>query len=308
MQNYRIDIEKNRAILRELLLRYLPTNGKTPTPIEGFALHRYDGTDTARPHFYDPILIVAVQGRKWVRVGTENFSFGEHNCFITGVNMPVSSCLVEASAEKPYLSVALHLNKDLLATLSTKVPLSAGERVHSGVGAAVQELNPELLDAFIRLLELLEKPEQAPILGALICEEIHYRLLASPFGYHLRRLNTLGFQSNQINLAVAWLKENYKEPLHVDQLAERVNMAPSTFHKHFKEITTLSPLQYQKHLRLGEAQRLMLTDNYDVTQATFAVGYESTTQFNREYKRLYGEPPRRDIIKMKAKNAQESVA
>ena len=203
MWESRFNVEKNRVILKEMLPRHIPTSGKTLTPIEGFTLHRYDGTDTARPHFYDPILIVAVQGRKWVRVGMENLSFGEHTCFIAGVNMPVSSCLGEASAKKPYLSMALDLNKDLLATLSTKVSLPTGHHVSSGIWAAVQELSPELLDAFIRLLEVLEQPEQAPVLGALICEEIYYRLLASPFGYYLRRLNTQGFQSNQINLAIA---------------------------------------------------------------------------------------------------------
>jgi len=298
--NYRFDFEKSRAALRDILLERLPEGGEFPTPIEGFALHRYNGTDTAKPHFYDPILIIAVQGRKWVRIGMEDIAFGEHNCFIAGINMPVTSCLLEASDSTPYLSMSLKLDRSLMATLAAKIAPPKGYSVHTAAGAAVQEISPELLDAFLRMLELLDTPEQAGALGALIRQEIHYRLLTTPFGNQLRLLNTLGSQSNQINQAILWLRENYRESLNVEELAEKLNMAPSTFHKHFKEITTISPLQYQKRLRLGEAQRLMLADGYDVIQAAFAVGYESANQFNREYKRLFGESPRRDVLKMKA--------
>lgn len=298
-ENYRFDFEKSRTTLRDILLKRLPQGGAFPTPINGFVLHRYNSKDTSKPHFYNPILIIAVQGKKWVRIGMEDVPFGEHTCFITGVNMPVSSCVLEATEDMPYLSMSLELDRSLLATLASKTPPSTEYRAHSSVGAAVQAISPELLDAFLRMLELLDNPEQAKALGPLICQEIHYRLLTTPFGNQLRLLNTLGSQSNQINQAIIWLRENYKKSLFVEELAGKLNMAPSTFHKHFKEITTLSPLQYQKHLRLGEAQRLMLTDSHNVAQAALAVGYESSNQFNREYKRLFGESPRKDIIKMK---------
>lgn len=304
-ENYRFDFEKSRAILRDILLMRLPKEGKFLTPINGFALHRYNNTDISRPHFYDPLLIIAVQGKKWVRIGSEEVPFGEHNCFIAGVNMPVSSCLLEATEDMPYLSMTLELDRSLMATLAAKNPPPAENRAHSAIGAAVQAISPELLDAFLRMLELLDDPEQAQALGPLICQEIHYRLLATPFGNQLRLLNTLDSQSNRISQAILWLRENYKESLLVEELADRLNMAPSTFHKHFKEITTLSPLQYQKNLRLCEAQRLMLTDNYNVAQAAIAVGYESSNQFNREYKRLFGDSPRKDIIKMKMVSDKE---
>ncbi len=299
-ENYRYDFEKSRATFRDILLKRLPEAGAFPTPIDGFVLHRYNSMDVSKPHFYNPILIIAVQGKKWVRIGGKDISFGEHTCFIAGVNMPVSSCILEATEEMPYLSMALELDRSLMATLAAKIPPSTEEPAHCSAGATVQAISPELLDAFWRMLELLDTPEQAQALGALICQEIHYRLLTTPFGNQLRLLNTLGSQSNRINQAMLWLRENYKKSLHVEELASRLNMASSTFHKHFKEITTLSPLQYQKRLRLGEAQRLMLADNYDVTEAAFAVGYESSNQFSREYKRLFGESPRKDIMKMKA--------
>lgn len=307
-ENYRINFEESRLALRDILLHRLPDSGSCSTPVEGLVLHRFNSDNTPKPRFYDPVLIVVAQGKKWLRIGTEDIQYGKDSYFIAGVNMPVSSCVMEATDDKPYLSLSLSLDKSLIASLAAKIP---PPKEYGGypTGAAVQKLSPELLDACLRLLELLDDPEQAQVLGSLVFQEIHYRLLTSPFGYHLRMLNTLGSQSNQINQAIAWLRENYKESLHVEELASRLNMATSTFHKYFKEITTLSPLQYQKRLRLSEAQRLMLSGHYDVTLAALAVGYESATQFNREYKRLFGESPRKDVMSMKMTvNDRESLA
>lgn len=298
-ENYRVDFEKSRAALKEVLLQRLPETGDYSTSVNGLVLHRYDSGDAPKPRFYDPVIIVVVQGKKRVRIGAEDIPYGEHTCFVAGVNMPVSSCVLEASEDVPYLSMSLNLDKGIIANLAAKVPPSTEYGAHLSTGATVQEVGPELLDAFLRLLELADKPEQSPILSDLVYQEIHYRLLTSPFGNQLRTLNTLGSQGNQIAQAITWLQENYDKPLHVEKLAARLNMAPSTFHKHFKEITTVSPLQFQKRLRLTEAQRLMLSADYDVMQAAFAVGYESSTQFNREYKRLFGESPRKDVMKMK---------
>ncbi|MGE9985767.1 AraC family transcriptional regulator N-terminal domain-containing protein [Desulfovibrio sp. SGI.169] len=302
-ENYRFDFEKSRAALQSILLRRLPVDGDYPTSVSGFMLHRYSHGHAPRANFYDPVIIVVVQGKKWVRIGMEDIQYGEQTCFIAGINMPATSCVMEASEDKPFLSMSLGLDRSILAGLAARVPPVEEDRAPTSAGAAVQEVSPELLDAFLRLLELPDRPGQAEVLGDLIRQEIYFRLLASPFGRHLRLLNTLGSQSHQISKAIMWLRENYKESLHVEKLAGRLNMATSTFHKYFKAITTLSPLQYQKRLRLGEAQRLMLSGECDATRAAFAVGYESATQFNREYKRLYGESPRKDIMKMK--NAAE---
>ena len=298
-QNYRVNFEKSRAALREILLRRMPENGSYETSVEGLVLHRFNGSADPKPQIYEPMIIVVAQGKKRVRIGATDIAYGENTCFVSGVNMPVSSCVVEASEDTPYLSMSFNLDRGLIATLAAQVPPLSDSMVYSSAGAAVQEIGPELLDAFLRLLELSDKPEEAQVLGPLIGQEIHYRLLTSPFGNQLRSLNMFGSQSNQISKAITWVKNNFKKPLHVEELAGRLNMAPSTFHKHFKEITTLSPLQYQKRLRLSEAQRLMLAGDYDVTQAAFAVGYESAAQFNREYKRLFGESPRKDVMKIK---------
>ena len=290
----RVNTGNSWAILRDIILRNTASRSESYiTSIKGFEFHRQVSNADPKPHFYEPVIIVVVQGKKLVKIGAEEHHYGENICFVCGVDMPVSSCVMEASEEAPYLSMSLKLDTGLIASLASQIPSSSDSTVYRGAGT--QEVDPDLLDAFVRLAELTEKPEQILVMRDMLMREIHYRLLAGSFG------NTQ---------AIAWLKEFYKEPLLVEDLANRSHMAPSTFHKYFKRITTLSPLQYQKQLRLGEAQRLMLSEGYDVTQAAMAVGYESATQFIREYKRLFGDPPRRNVMSMKniAKGAPQWAA
>lgn len=291
----RFPFERNLELLKRMLVNHLTEPGVIVTPVQGLKLHRFDHADMAKPHFYNPILIIAVQGRKWVRIGDNDHVFGGNNGFISGVNMPVSSCLMEATADNPYLSMSLELDSSLIATLAQRVPIPSQDGDATAFGATVQPVGPDLLDAFLRMMELIDKPEYADMLGPLIYQEIHFRLLMTPFGNQLRRFSALGSKSNLIKEAMSWLIAHYKESFSTEDLAARINMAPSTFHKHFKEVTTLSPLQYQKHLRLAEAQRLMLVDRYTASQAAFAVGYESANQFSREYKRLFGESPKKSV-------------
>lgn len=297
MENNRIDVGKSWTMLKEGILRNTPLgSGTHETRIKGLAFHRQVSNQDPKPHFYQPVVIVVAQGKKSIRIGAEDYRYGENICFVSGVDLPVTSCVMEASEEKPYLSMSLYLDTGLIASLASRVPPSPDYEGGLSTGAMVQEVEPDLLDAFLRLTELAEKPKPIPVMEDLLLREIHYRLLAGPFGNILRTLNTLGSQGHQITQAISWLKENYMEPLLVEELASRTNMAPSTFHKYFKEITAMSPLQYQKRLRLGEAQRLMLSEGHDVTQAALAVGYESATQFIREYKRLFGDPPRKNVM------------
>ena len=299
MAKARVDMDNGWSILKDAILRGTSSRSETqPTPIRGLLFHRQVSNADPKPHFFEPVVIVVAQGTKLVRIGGEEHHYGEKSCFVCGVDMPVSSCVMEASPEKPYLSLSLSLDTGLIAALASKVPPS-GRLPVSFRGATAQKVEADLLDAFVRLAEAAEQPQAAPVLEELLMREIHYRLLVGPFGGILRTLNTLGSQGHQITRAVAWLRENYRKPLAVEELAGRANMAPSTFHKYFKDITTLSPLQYQKRLRLGEAQSLMLSKGYDVTEAAFSVGYESATQFIREYKRLFGEPPKRNIKNLK---------
>lgn len=294
----RVNVDTHRKLLQEKLLDFVHTEGTHPTGITGFDIHRFDSDGTPRPMMYSPVIIVVVQGHKWAKIGDAEVVYGEHTCFVAGVDMPVSSCIKNVSPEKPFLSLSLELDKSLIAQLAAEVPPTQGYGNLCHQGAVIQEVDAPLLDAFLRLLELIDQPQKRKILEPLIKKEIHYLLLSGAVGGLLRDMHTFGTHGNQIVQAIAWLQSNFTKPLKIDALAEQLHMAPSTFHKHFKDITTVSPLQYQKRLRLLEARRLMLSDSHDTGQASLAVGYDSLTQFNREYKRLFGEPPRRDVARL----------
>ena len=209
--------------------------------------------------------------------------------------MPSAFYVVNPRADRPFLAASLDIDPYLLTQLAADVPPPAHAENRQCRGAAIGEAGPDMLDAFLRLMDVLDRPERREVLAPMIIRELHYLLLIGPQGENLRQLHTLGTRGNQIAQAIAWLKGNYRQTLQVDALARRVHMATSTFHRHFKEVTGLSPLQYHKRLRLYEAQRLMLTEDHTASSASLAVGYESGTQFNREYKRLFGEPPHRDM-------------
>jgi len=295
----RAGLARTNDLLKEKLLRWMPRTGDYPTAIEGFTIFRRDEANQPENCFYKPLVGVIVQGFKRSIVGSEEYRYGEKHCLVTGVDVPSVNYITAASREQPFLAVSLNLDKYLITQLAAEIPPSSKLGNGSYKGMAVAEVDPDVLDAFLRLAELHEKPEQIPVLAPMIIREIHYRLLIGPQGERLRMVNTHGTQSNQIARTITWLRDNYKEPLQVDELARKVNMATSTFHRHFREVTTLSPLQFQKRLRLYEAQRLMLAENEDAAIAALAVGYESPTQFNREYKRLFGEPPHRHVSQLK---------
>lgn len=295
----RVDLEKSRVTLKEKLLDLMPEAGEYFAPFGGAVLHRVHTTMNARPTVLKPVVVVIAQGEKCVRTEQAEYIYGESSYFIVGVDMPSTCAMKETSPENPFLSMVLDLDRGLIAQIAAEIPPTPGSHDAASGGAMVADLDSDLIDAFLRLVELVERPEQAAMLAPLVIKEIHYRLIAGPYGNQLRAINTVGTLSNQIAQAVGWLRDNYKQPLQVDELARLVNMGTSTFHKHFKWITSLSPLQYQKRLRLEEAQRLMLTQGFDASSACVAVGYENMAQFNREYKRLYGDPPRRDIVRMK---------
>lgn len=295
----RARLARTNSLLKEKLLRRLPEPGRYPTAIEGFMISRRHDAKELENCVYKPLVAVVLQGSKRSVIGSEEYRYGENHCLVIGVDLPSANHVLDASPEKPFLAVTLDLDKYLITQLSAEIPPSSRFENGSYKGMAVAEVDPDVLDAFLRLAELLDKPEQIPVLAPLLIREIHYRLLVGPQGERLRMINTLGTQSNQIANSITWLRENYKEPLQVDELARKVNMATSTFHRHFRQVTTLSPLQFQKRMRLFEAQRRMLVEHEDASIAGLSVGYESATQFNREYKRMFGEPPHRHVSQMR---------
>ena len=249
---------------------------------------------------YEPCVAVIVQGSKRITLGDETLCYGEDRYLITSMDLPVRSAVVEASTERPYLGVALRLDWREIASLMLESPAApAGTVARDSRAMTTGALTTPLLEAFDRLLALLDQPADIPALAPLIRREIHYRLLAGEAGGRLRQIATVDTQSHQVARAIARLNTRFAEPLRVETLAREVGMSLTTFHHHFKSLTAMSPLQYQKQLRLTEARRLMLSDRLDASTAAFRVGYESPSQFSREYRRLFGAPPSRDMADLR---------
>lgn len=288
------ELEQVRRSLTETLLRRMPEPGDYPAVIEGVTTYRRDESLQLDNCIYCPLVTLVVQGFKSSLVGNQALDYQGGQYMITGVDMPSVSHIKDATPESPFLSMTIFLDRAIIGQLILETPpnLITGNNER---GMCVATADVDTLRAFQRVAELIEKPGDVPVLGPMVLKELHYRLLTGPHGNRLRQLNTPGSQSSQIAGAVSWLKTHFTEPLHIEELAYKANVSESTLHRQFKKLTTLSPLQYQKRMRLHEAQRLMLVEKMDANSASLAVGYESPHQFNREYKRLFGQPPMRDV-------------
>lgn len=304
----RVDSVRSLNLLAELVLHNTAQReGTAPAAIRGLDFHRFSSPCDPVPHFLQPVIIVVAQGRKVMHISGRDYVCAGNTCFVSGVNMPLTSWVLEASEEQPYLAMSLSLDMELLAELSVRTPPVAAH-ADCTCGAMIQEMSPELLDAFVRLADLTTRPDDIAVMGDIMLREVHYRLLRSPIGELLRSFNAFGTQGHQISRAIHWLEAHYMEPLSVEELAARSSMAPSTFHRHFKKVTSVSPLQYQKRLRLDKAHHLMMSATCDVTQAAYAVGYESVSQFIREYRRLYGSAPRKNILALQTAGQKASAS
>ena len=291
-----VDFERTKQFLKERILHALPEAGDFTPSIPGLTFFRRDTINQGENCVYSPVIAIVVQGFKRSMIGNEEYRYGEDYCLIAGVDMPGISMVTKASKEKPLLSLSLLLDRHLVAQLLAETGNApANDDPYTAV--SLEKVQPDVLGAFQRLVDTLEKPEQIPVLAPMIIREIHYRVLNGPQGGVLRTFGAIGTQGRRIAEAISWLREKYVKPFHADVLANMVNMSLSTFNRYFRQVTSVSPLQFQKRLRLLEAQRLMLAKGEDATRAALAVGYESVTQFNREYKRLFGSPPRQDVNK-----------
>ena len=280
--------------LVELLERQTRTDGNYPTAICGLTLYRHAKPSPPTNVVYEPALCVIAQGSKRVMFGGREYRYDAARYLLIAADVPATARIVAAMAQAPYL--ALRLVLDPLEVGEVVAQLGPRQQPTPATGAlAVSALDPALLDSVIRLVTLLESPRDAQVLAPLVRREITYRLLVGPEGQRLRQIISGNDQGQRITHALRWLKANYVEPLRVESLAKQAGMSASALHRHFKAVTALSPLQYQKRLRLQEARRLMLGEALDAAEASFRVGYVSPSQFSREYGRLFGAPPRRDI-------------
>ncbi|MET0091156.1 MAG: AraC family transcriptional regulator [Candidatus Thiodiazotropha sp.] len=273
------------------------TEGKNSleTPIHGLNLHRWEAPTEPVSYMLPPSICLIGQGRKRLFLGEETYVYDTHRFLITSVELPVVTQVMEASPGQPYLGLTLELDLHLIAQLMVSSRIPAQREMKNGLGIAVSELTEPLLDAFNRLIDLLDEPDGIPTLAPLVQQEIFYRLLIGEQGPRLRHITTAGNHGYQIARAIDWLKANFNKPIKVEDLASKAGLSLSAFHNHFRATTAMSPLQYQKRMRLNEARRLMLTEHVDASKAAFEVGYESPSQFSREYSRQFGAPPMRDI-------------
>jgi AraC-like DNA-binding protein len=279
--------------------RHAQMDGDYATAIAGLTLHRRSAAADPMPCVYGFSLGVIAQGGKRVMLGEEIFNYGAGESLLTTIDLPVVSNVTLATPAAPFLGLALALDPRAIVQLAADMDLAQPPRDCAFRALSVGKLDPMVQDALLRLVSLLDTPPLIPQLAPLIEREIAVRLLAGAYGPLLRHLVAAGSPSQQIARAVSWLKLNFANALRVDQLAEHAHMSPSTFRQHFRAITGMSPLQYQKQLRLQEARQLMLSQHLDAGSAGVRVGYESASQFSREYARLFGAPPVRDIQRMR---------
>ena len=274
--------------------------GENSTPIPGLAVYSRTKPTACFLATYEPSLSVFVQGRKRINLGGNIYHCDESSFLLTSIDVPVESQIIEASEKAPLLSMFLRLDMPMVREVMSREELPELKTLNQSRGLAVGETTVGLLDACIRLIDLLDTPEDIPFLSYLILREIIYRVLRTPQGERLRAIATTGDLSYRTARAISWLRANYAKPLHLEELAGVARMGVSTLHHQFRALTAMSPLQYQKQLRLQTARQRMLMDGMDATSAAYEVGYESVSQFNREYGRFFGQPPMRDIKALRA--------
>lgn len=293
--NPRAQVADLRRDLAHRIDRRVEGEEPVATEVPGLRLSRKTAPTECYSAAYEPELVIFAQGEKRITVGGTTHVCDGSSFLLTSIDLPVIGQITKASKEEPYLALVLKLEMSTVREILSQEEFHASGVLSSARGLAVGETPAEVLTACCRLLDLLDTPRDIPFLSSLMQREIVYRLLRSPLGRHLRAVATLGEQSNRTAKAVAWLKANFEKPLRVEDLAGVAQMGVSTFHHHFRSLTSMSPLQYQKRLRLHVARMRMLTEGVDAASAAFGVGYESASQFNREYSRFFGQPPMRDV-------------
>lgn len=247
----------------------------------------------------EPILAIIVQGEKKVLLGEEIYQYGVAQYLVVSVDLPLRASILEATTDKPYLGLKLALDPAQLCDIISQIQPSADKTENPMRGLFVSDASASLIDCAIRLTKLLDTPQDIPFLAPMIIREMYYRLLLSEQNEVVRQVAISGSSMYRIATVIKQINADFTKSLRIEALAEQANMSSASFYRHFKKVTSMSPLQYQKQLRLSEARRLMLTNNTDATRAAYQVGYESPSQFSREYSRMFGAPPLKDIEKLR---------
>jgi AraC-like DNA-binding protein len=287
------------AEIAAIIAGHVSKDGFHATSIERVTLVRSSTVTMPMPNVYRPQLCLVAQGHKEVILGDRVFRYAPGRYGVVTCDLPAIGHVVEATPDKPYLCLYLDFDPVMLGNLALRVPPPPGVP-SPPIGKTVSDAGANLLDAVLRLLRLLDDPAALPVLGPLAEQEILYRLLAGPDGARMRHITSDQGRVAQVGRAIAWIGKNFRERFSIEQLAVEVGMSPSSLHEHFRAVTAMTPLQFQKQLRLQDARSLMLVEDIDITTAALRVGYESPSQFSREYRRHFGEPPARDIARLRA--------
>lgn len=268
------------------------------TPVDGLLLARVDRAEEPDHSLTEPLLVLMAQGGKRLRLGDRSHDYHAGQYLLVSTDLPVTGHLVDATPEAPALGVGVRLRPAAIASLLLEAPVMRQLR-RPPAALAVGDAGPDLLDAVLRLLRLLDRPRDVAVLGPLLEREILWRVLTGPHGPMLRQIGLADSAFAQVDRAIRWIREHHAEPLRVDRIAALAAMSPSAFHRHFRSVTAMSPIEFQKRIRLQRARSLLVTRPDDVAGVGHAVGYDSPSQFSREYRRLFGAPPGRDAATLR---------
>ncbi len=291
--------DKQQNELAILIERFSKPNGTHLTAIPSLFFSRYSHVTGPNYGVHKPSLCIVVQGEKEVLLAQERFKYGPTNYLVASVDLPISGLVIQASSDVPYLALKLEFTPSQILEVSSNFELRTDSKENIKRAMYVDSIEPTMLDAVIRLVRLLDHPEDIPVLASLFTKEILYRVLQGNHGVSLRQMAMEGSSTYRIKEVIEHIMNNYERSFQIEELAEIANMGVSTFHRHFKDVTAMSPIQFQKQLRLQEARRLLLSESTDAADVAFQIGYESPSQFNREYSRMFGYPPIEDVKRLK---------
>ncbi|WP_028401170.1 AraC family transcriptional regulator [Ectobacillus panaciterrae] len=297
-------IDKQQGELAKLIGRYTDRDGSHETAIPSLFFSRYSTVTEPTYGIHNPSLCIVVQGEKEVLLAQERFRYGPADYFVTSIDLPITGQVMEASSDVPYLALKLEFTPSQVLEVLSDAEIRVSQKENAKRAMFVGRIESSMLDAVIRLARLLDNPKDIPVLAPLFTKEILYRVLQGQHGDALKQIAIEGSSTYRIRDVIEHIMNNYERSFRIEELAEITNTSASSLHRHFKEVTAMSPIQFQKQLRLQEARRLLLSESTDAADVAFRVGYESPTQFSREYSRMFGFPPREDIKRLREKYDQ----
>ncbi|MFE8699953.1 AraC family transcriptional regulator N-terminal domain-containing protein [Cytobacillus sp. FJAT-54145] len=301
-------IDKKQQVLANLIKCNSGEDGVHQTKIPSLFFIRESNVTEPLYGVYKPSFCMIVQGEKEVFLAQENFKYSPADYLVASADLPVTGQVIKASSEAPYLALKLEFTPSQILEVVGNAKIQAGGNKHTKRAMFVSKIESSLLDAVVRLASLLENPKDIPVLAPLFTKEILYRVLQGPYGDTLKQMAMEGSHGYRIRDVIDHIVGNYDQSFRIEELAELANMSVASLHRHFKDVTGMSPIQFQKQLRLQEARRLLLSESADAADAAFRVGYESPSQFSREYSRMFGLPPREDINRLRNKSEQRIKA